>query len=302
MNTIHPGCDHIDRRTPRRRLEDEIARLVGEHVGGLIAEQNTIDEPFCRQLARATEPCAWPARIWSHNPENDGYIYRLNENPKWRCRSLYGTNSTAVTAPSDGASRAAHRRRRRLRPGLGRSRRARPLVQRRRPRPRPRPWSERRRPRPPNGHQNCMGRLHANRRAARAPPHPGRRPRRRRVCLMSARPHLRAQHDGGAALNRLEDEIARLVGEHVGGLIAEENTIDEPFCRQLARATEQCAGPAEKVGDGAPRRRRLLPLQSQRTRAACQDQPPQRRKRGCPLGPPRPDQRTQIQGRPGEHL
>ena len=61
------------------------------------------------------------------------------------------------------------------------------------------------------------------------------------------RPDRRAQPDGGAALERLHRGMSRMVGEHIGGLIAEQNTIDEPFCRQLARATDPAAQPAKRI-------------------------------------------------------
>ena len=64
-----------------------------------------------------------------------------------------------------------------------------------------------------------------------------------------AKPLWWIQHDDGQALRRLEDRIARLIGEHIGGRIAEENSIDEPFCRQLARVTDPCAQPADKLAE-----------------------------------------------------
>ena len=63
---------------------------------------------------------------------------------------------------------------------------------------------------------------------------------------MAVRPDRRVQHDDGASLARLEARLAAVVGSAVGGLIAEENTIDDPFCRMLAAATDECAGAAEQ--------------------------------------------------------
>ena len=63
---------------------------------------------------------------------------------------------------------------------------------------------------------------------------------------MAAHPHRRVQHDDGSSLARLETRLAAVVGSTIGGLIAEENTIDDPFCRMLAAATDECAGAAEQ--------------------------------------------------------
>ena len=64
---------------------------------------------------------------------------------------------------------------------------------------------------------------------------------------MAARPDRRKQHDDGTSLARLETRMAAVVGSTVGGLIAEEDAIDDPFCRLLAAATDECAGPAEQA-------------------------------------------------------
>ena len=54
-------------------------------------------------------------------------------------------------------------------------------------------------------------------------------------------------------LERLHKCLGRAVGDRVGGLIAERDTIDEPFARALARATEPCAGPADLfISDAVP--------------------------------------------------
>ena len=65
--------------------------------------------------------------------------------------------------------------------------------------------------------------------------------------LMAVRPDRLVQHDDGTALACLEARLSRVIGGIVGELIAESEAIDEPFCRQLARATEPCAGDAEIV-------------------------------------------------------
>ena len=64
---------------------------------------------------------------------------------------------------------------------------------------------------------------------------------------MAVRPDRLAQHDDGTALRRLESRLSGAVGFAVGGLIAEEVALDHDFARQLARATEACAGPAEQI-------------------------------------------------------
>ena len=69
---------------------------------------------------------------------------------------------------------------------------------------------------------------------------------------MAARPDLRDQHDDGSSLARLEARLGAVIGDTVGRLIAEENAIDNDFCRLLAAATDECAGLAEQIGD--PRR------------------------------------------------
>ena len=59
------------------RLGTELGRLVGQHIGGRIAEDGAIDDPFCRQLARATDPVAQPAEcVWT-SPYGRGYTYDL---------------------------------------------------------------------------------------------------------------------------------------------------------------------------------------------------------------------------------
>ena len=63
---------------------------------------------------------------------------------------------------------------------------------------------------------------------------------------MAAHPHRRVQHDDGSSLARLEARLGAVVGDTVGRLIAEENAIDNDFCRLLAAATDDSAGAAEQ--------------------------------------------------------
>ena len=63
----------------------------------------------------------------------------------------------------------------------------------------------------------------------------------------AARPYMDHQPDGGTALKQLRARMERAVGETVGGRIADEGAIDDPFCRQLARATEPVTQPAQTV-------------------------------------------------------
>ena len=53
-----------------------------------------------------------------------------------------------------------------------------------------------------------------------------------------------SQPDGGEALRRFHDRMACVLGAAIGGHIAEDRAIGHPFCKALARATDDVAGPA----------------------------------------------------------
>ena len=228
-------------------LEDRIACLIGEHIGGRIAEENAIDEPFCRQLARATDPCAQTASMLDEgdayganlsyifylpvpeSPENvhvavmledDGYVdaawWHPDPHPRRHSRSV-----RAAAGPHGGIT-----------VNMGDS----PDD----------PRTGRRRPRTDGRHVLGLGRL--PRRTDSGEEGAGLMPaaKRRMHARSPGVPAPNPRTGAGPVPDQEwpEAELGRLIGEHVGGRIADQNTFDDHFCRQLARAVEPFTKPA----------------------------------------------------------